>query len=105
MNGKVLFQWKGKDFVNKFAHTNSIAPAQPNSFTATTSALKTDRNNYYLSLSQKNLILKLNNNEEVIWQKNVSTRPHTLFVKGDELIGYSAKSPNRLILKGETCNC
>lgn len=105
VNGKVLFQWKGKEFVNKFAHTNSIAHAQPNSFTATTSAVKTDRNNYYLSLSQKDLILKLNNKGEVIWQKNVSIRPHTLVVKGDELIGYSARSPNRLIIKGETCNC
>lgn len=69
VNGKVLFQWKGKDFVNKFANTNSIADNQPKSFTATTSAVKTDMNNYYLSLSQKDLILKLNNKGEVVWKK------------------------------------
>lgn len=104
-NGRVLFQWRGKDFVNKSAHANSVAHTQPSSYTATTSAIKTSVGNYYLSMSQKNLIIKLNKSGEVIWRKDVSTRPHTLVVKDDELIGYSARLPNRLVLMNDDCHC
>lgn len=104
-NGRVLFQWRGKDFVNKSAHANSVAHTQPSSYTATTSAVKTSVGNYYLSMSQKNLIIKLNKVGEVIWRQDVSTRPHTLVVKDDELIGYSARLPNRLVLMNEHCHC
>jgi hypothetical protein len=105
INGKTIFQWRGKDFVNKFAHSNSIASSQPPSFTATTSAVKTVNGNFYLSMAQKDLILKINKTGEVIWQKDVSTRPHTLVIQGDNLIGYSARSPNRLMLMNDRCNC
>jgi hypothetical protein len=105
MNGGVLFQWKGKNFVEKNAHANSVAHTQPPSYTATTSAVKTSAGNYYLSMAQKDLIIKINNAGEVIWQQNVSTRPHTLVVKDDTLIGYSARSPNRLLLMNENCRC
>lgn len=104
-NGKVLFQWKGKDFVKKFTHANSVAPRQPSSYTATTSAVKTSASNYYLSMAQKNLIIKLNKAGEVIWRQDVSTRPHTLVVKNDRLIGYSARFPNRLVLMNDDCHC
>jgi hypothetical protein len=104
-NGKVLFQWRGKDFVSKFAHANSVAPTQPSSYTATTSAVKTGTGNYYLSMAQKNLIIKLNKAGEVIWRQDVSTRPHTLVVKDDGLIGYSARFPNRLVLMNDDCHC
>ena len=104
-NGRVLFQWKGKDFVNKSAHANSVAHTQPSSYTATTSAAKTGVGNYYISMSQKNLIIKLNKAGEVIWRQDVSIRPHTLVVKDDELIGYSARLPNRLVLMNDDCHC
>ncbi len=104
-NGVVLFQWKGKEFVKKSAHANSVAPTQPSSYTATTSAVKTSAGNYYLSMAQKNLIIKLNKAGEVIWQQGVSTRPHTLVVKDDGLIGYSARFPNRLVLMNDDCHC
>jgi hypothetical protein len=104
-NGRVLFQWRGKDFVKKSAHANSVAPTQPPSYTATTSAVKTSAGNYYLSMAQKNLIIKLNQAGEVIWRQDVSTRPHTLVVKDDGLIGYSARHPNRLVLMNDDCNC
>jgi hypothetical protein len=104
-NGRVLFQWKGKDFVNKSAHANSVAHTQPSSYTATTSAVKTSAGNYYISMSQKNLIIKLNKAGEVIWRKDVSTRPHTLVVRDDGLIGYSARLPNRLVLMNDDCHC
>jgi hypothetical protein len=105
INGKVLFQWRGKDFVEKSAHANSVAHTQPLSYTATTSAVKTSAGNYYLSMSQKDLIIKINKDGEVLWQQEVSTRPHTLVVKDDGLIGYSARSPNRLILMNDDCRC
>jgi hypothetical protein len=105
VNGGVLFQWRGKDFVKKSAHANSVAHTQPSSYTATTSAVKTNAGNYYLSMSQKNLIIKLNKVGEVIWRQDVSTRPHTLVVKDDGLIGYSARSPNRLVLMNDYCQC
>jgi hypothetical protein len=105
INGKVLFQWRGKDFVEKSAHANSVAPTQPRSYTATTSAVKTSAGNYYLSMAQKDLIIKINKDGEVLWQQEVSTRPHTLVVKGDTLVGYSARSPNRLILMNDDCHC
>jgi len=105
INGNVLFQWRGKDFVEKSAHANSVAHTQPSSYTATTSAVKTGAGNYYLSMSQKNLIIKLNKVGEVIWRQDVSTRPHTLVVKDDALIGYSARSPNRLVLMNDDCHC
>lgn len=104
-NGMALFQWRGKDFVNKFAHANSVAHTQPPSYTATTSAVKTSAGNYYLSMSQKNLIIKLNKAGEVIWRQDVATRPHTLVIKDDELIGYSARLPNRLVLRNDDCRC
>lgn len=104
-NGGVLFQWRGKDFVKKSAHANSVAPTQPLSYTATTSAVKTSAGNYYLSMAQKNLIIKLNKVGEVVWRQDVSTRPHTLVVKDDELIGYSARLPNRLVLMNHDCHC
>lgn len=105
INGKVLFQWRGKDFVEKSAHANSVAPTQPRSYTATTSAVKTSAGNYYLSMSQKDLIIKINKDGEVLWQQEVSTRPHTLVVKGDTLVGYTARSPNRLVLMSDDCRC
>ena len=105
MNGKVLFEWKGKNFVEKFAHANAVAATQPSSYTATTSVIKTSAGNYYLSMSQKNLIIKLNRTGEVIWQQSVAIRPHTLVVNGDSLRGYSARSPNRLMLLNDGCNC
>jgi hypothetical protein len=105
INGKVLFQWRGKDFVEKSAHANSVAPTQPRSYTATTSAVKTSAGNYYLSMSQKDLIIKINKDGEVLWQQEVSTRPHTLVVKGDTLVGYTARSPNRMILMNDDCRC
>jgi hypothetical protein len=105
VNGKALFQWRGKDFVKNSAHADSVASRQPSSFTATTSAVKTSAGNYYLSMSQKNLIIKVNKVGEVIWRQDVSTRPHTLVVKDDALIGYSARSPNRLILMNDACHC
>lgn len=104
-SGRVLFQWRGKDFVKKSAHANSVAPTQPLSYTATTSAVKTSAGNYYLSMAQKNLIIKLNKAGEVIWRQDVATRPHTLVVKDDELIGYSARLPNRLVLMNDDCHC
>jgi hypothetical protein len=104
-NGRVLFQWMGKDFVNKSAHANSVAHTQPSSYTATTSAVKTSAGNYYLSMSQKNLIIKLNKVGEVIWWQDVATRPHTLVVNDDKLIGYSARLPNRLVLMNDDCHC
>ena len=103
--GGVLFRWKGKDYIEKFAHDNSVAHAQPPSFSATTSAVKTKNGNYYLSMSQKNLIVKLNKSGGVIWTKKVSTRPHTLVVKDDDLVGYTARMPNRLVLFNERCAC
>ena len=105
INGKVLFQWKGKDFVEKSTHANSVAPNQPLSYTATTSAVKTSADNYYLSMSQKDVIIKINKVGELLWRKEVSSRPHTLVVNGDSLIGYSARSPNRLILMNDNCRC
>lgn len=105
MNGKALFQWKAKHFVEKFAYANSVAPTQPSSYTATTSAVKTNAGNYYLSMAQKNLIIKINKDGEVIWRQDVSIRPHTLAVKDDSLIGYSARAPNRLVLMNDDCHC
>jgi hypothetical protein len=103
--GSVIFRWKSKDYIEKFAHDNSVAHSQPASFSAATSAVKTSDGNFYLSLSQKNLIIKLNKSGEVVWTKRVSTRPHTLVVKQDNLIGYTARMPNRLVLFNESCAC
>ena len=104
-SGQILFQWKGKDFVEKYSHANSVAANQPKSYTATTSAIKTAAGDYYLSMSQKDLILKVNKSGEVISKVDVSTRPHTLVVDGEDLIGYSARSPNRLMLMNADCRC
>lgn len=104
-SGQVLFQWKGKNFVQKFSYANSVAPSQPKSYTATTSAVKTIAGNYYLSMAQKDLILKINKSGEVISKLDVPTRPHTLVVNGEDLIGYSARSPNRLMLMNLDCRC
>ena len=105
MNGQILFQWKAKDFIEKLSLRNSIAPTQPLSYTATTSAIKTNAGNYYISLAQKDLIIKINESGEIVWKKDVFIRPHTLVIKDDNLIGYSARSPNRLILMNNECNC
>jgi hypothetical protein len=104
-SGQILFQWKGKDFVEKFSHANSVASTQPKSYTATTSAVKTSTGNYYLSTAQKDLIIKVNKFGDVISKIDVSTRPHTLVVDGEDLIGYSARSPNRLMLMNTECRC
>lgn len=104
-SGQILFQWKGKNFVEKFSHANSVAPTQPKSYTATTSAVKTSAGNYYLSMAQKDLIIKINKSGQVISKLDVSIRPHTLVVNGEDLIGYTARSPNRLMLMNTDCRC
>jgi len=104
-NGTVIFSWSAEQYLNDNPTSLSIAPTQPNSFTATTSAVKTNKGNFFLSLSQRNLILKINSNGNVVWSQTVSIRPHTLVVDGDELIGYSARNPNRVVLKNKKCDC
>ena len=103
--GTMVWSWRAADYLKNNPTTTSVAPGQPASFTATTSAVKTSKGNYYLSLSQRNLIIKINGEGEVIWSKTVSVRPHTLVVEGDELIGYSARNPNRVALKNKNCDC
>ena len=104
-NGAEIFSWSAEHYLNKNPTSLSIAPTQPNSFTATTSAVKTNQGNFFLSLSQRNLILKINSSGDVVWSQIVSVRPHTLVVDGDELIGYSARNPNRVVLKNKKCDC
>jgi hypothetical protein len=104
-SGQIIFQWQGKNIIDKLSRANSVAANQPKSYTATTSAVKTSAGNYYLSMAQKDLIIKINKSGEVISKLDVSTRPHTLVVDGDDLIGYSARSPNRLMLMNADCHC
>jgi hypothetical protein len=104
-HGTVLWSWRASEYLKSNPTSISVAPAQPASFTATTSAIKTSQGNFFLSLSQRNLILKVNSNGEVIWSQTVSIRPHTLVVDGDDLIGYSARNPNRVVLKNKDCEC
>ena len=104
-SGKTVFQWYGRDYVNGNTTSSSVARAQPRSFTATTSALQTEAGNYFVALAQRNMIVKLNAAGVVTWKQDVSVRPHTLVVSGDELIGYTARGPNRLLLRNEACSC
>lgn len=104
-NGSVIWSWRASEYLKTNRTSISIAPGQPKSFTATTSAIKTSQGSFFLSLAQRDLILKINADGEVIWSQTVSTRPHTLVVDGDELIGYSARNPNRVVLKNKECKC
>ncbi len=103
--GNFKFGWRAASYTNSNPFSVSVAPRQPKSFTATTSAVKTSKGNYFLSLSQMNRILKINNKGEVLDSINVSIRPHTLVVEDDDLIGYSARDPNRIVVKNKSCNC
>ena len=105
VNGQILFQWRAVGFLSKFPHTNSVAHSQPPSYTATTSAIKTREGDFYISMSQKDLIVKVNRNGNVLWHQKVSVRPHTLVVNEENLIGYSARFPNRIILFNDACRC
>ena len=104
-NGNLLFGWRAAGYVNSHEFSVSIAHRQPKSFTATTSAVKTSKGNYFLSLSQMNRILKISQQGKLLDVINVSIRPHTLVVEDDELIAYSARDPNRIVLKSKTCDC
>lgn len=104
-NGDVIFQWFAKTFLQENAYEDSVAPSQPKSFTATTSAVKAEDGTYFVSLSQKNLIVQVDRHGKVTWQKRVEFRPHTLAIVDGKLVGYSARRPNRLVLLSETCNC
>lgn len=104
-NGNLQFGWRAANYVNSNTFSVSVAPRQPKSFTATTSAVKTSKGNFFLSLSQLNRILKITPQGEVLESINVSIRPHTLVVENDELIGYSAREPNRIVVRNKACNC
>ncbi|MFN0000857.1 MAG: hypothetical protein ACKVP1_18350 [Burkholderiaceae bacterium] len=51
-NGRVLFSWNGAGRLASLRKNETVARGQPPSYTATTSAVKTARGSYYLSLSQ-----------------------------------------------------
>jgi len=104
-DGLQLFGWHAADFLKTNTTSTSIANSQPLSYTATTSAVKTSSGNYFLSLSQNNTIIKINQSGKVLWSQTVSIRPHTLVIDGDELIGYSARDPNRIVIKNRSCQC
>ena len=104
-NGRIIFQWRAADFLSDFIHSNSIAHSQPQSYTATTSAVKTKDGNFYISMSQKDLIVKVDKFGKVLWHQKVAIRPHTLVVHGERLIGYSARFPNRIVLFNDICSC
>lgn len=104
-NGRVLFSWNGAGRLASLRKNETVARGQPPSYTATTSAVKTARGSYYLSLSQWNKILKISPAGEITDEISVSVRPHTLVVSGEELIGYTARQPNRAFVRNVECNC
>lgn len=104
-SGRVILQWRAKDYVDANTTSRSPAPNQPRSFTATTSAVRTDTGNFFVALAERNMIVKLDSGGQVVWKRDVSIRPHTLVVQGEELLGFSARNPNRLILRNESCRC
>jgi hypothetical protein len=104
-DGGVIFEWRADNRLNNISHMEVPAYGQPPSYTATTSAKKLANGNYVIAMAQKGLILEIDKSKNIVKSQNVSTRPHTLVTSGSEIIGYSARSPNRIIIKNKACGC
>lgn len=103
--GRVAWSWHARDFVNALDIVQSPALGQPQSYTATVSAVKTPGGHYWVALAQRNVIVRVDAEGRVIERHVARERPHTLVVEGESLVGYTLRDPNRVVVRNEACGC
>jgi hypothetical protein len=101
----ILWQWHAREFVETLDALQSPALRQPQSYTAAVSAVKTSLGHYWVALAQRNVIVKLDSTGTVLESRIVRERPHTLVVEGEDLVGYTLRAPNRMVIHNSKCNC
>lgn len=104
-DGRLVWAWHARDFIEKLDTPQSPAAGQPPSYTATVSAVKTPAGHYWAALAQRNVIVRIDGDGRVVERHNVRDRPHTLVVDGEALVGYTLRDPNRVVVRNEACGC
>lgn len=104
-DGRVSWRWHAREYVETLDGLQSPAKGQPSSYTAAVSALKTPRGHYWVALAQRNVIVRVDSTGKVLESRSVSERPHALVVEGEDLVGYTLRAPNRVVIRNRTCDC
>lgn len=104
-DGKVVWSWKAKEFIEKNEFFMTTSSREPENYVAATGASLLNSDTVVATLSQANVITFIDKKTGEVNKFIKDSRPHVPTVKNGKLIGYTYRRSNGAKLWDDKCNC
>ena len=99
--GEILWSWNAADFIDDNNFKKRVNRREPPNFAAATSAVDLGNGQIAVTLSAWGVIALVDRETKLARTLIQDIRPHAVVVRDGDVIGYTARKPNTIVIKPE----